>query len=163
MRRGSDGIAAKKKSRVYTVRREQVMDAPRGLKEHNPYYADVVPDPSRLSDIVEGAAIPGVKDMKPVGFLPEDMGPARDQVAPGFEVAEAAFETGGMLLPEIAHDFQSDVRKLLDSDRPQIAAGKKHVEFAWPSADPNPVPGSRARGFFCMHFPGYSQAGWVAF
>ena len=54
MRRGSDGIAAKKKSRVYTVRREQVMDAPRGLKEHNPYYADVVSDPSRLADIVEG-------------------------------------------------------------------------------------------------------------
>ena len=76
------------------------MDAPHWLKDRNPYYADVVLDPSRLADIVEGAEIPGVKDMHPAAeCLPEDMGPAPDQVAPGAEVYEAAFETGWMLPP----------------------------------------------------------------
>ena len=40
--RGSAGSAAKKKNRLYTVRRKKVMDAPHWLKENNPYYADVV-------------------------------------------------------------------------------------------------------------------------
>ena len=54
VRRGADGGAAKKQNRLYTVRRKKAMDAPRWLKEHNPYRADVVSDHSRLSDIVEG-------------------------------------------------------------------------------------------------------------
>ena len=62
--------------------------------------------------------------MKPAGeCLSEDMGPAPDQVAPGVDVSEAAFEIGGMILPEIAQVFQSDGRKLLDSARLQIEGG----------------------------------------
>ena len=57
--------------------------------------------------------------MKPAGeCLPEDTGPAPDQVAAGVDVSEAACETGGMLLPEIAPFYQSEVRKLVDSSRP---------------------------------------------
>ena len=63
-----------------------------------------------------------------------------------------------MLLPEIAPDFQSDVRKLLDSARLQSEAGGKHVEFPRPRAGPNTVPESRTLGFFCIGphwvFPG---------
>ena len=71
------------------------MDATRWTKGRNPYYADVVLDPSRLSDIVEGAGIPGVKDTKHgAELLPEDLGPAPDQVS------EAAFETGGRPSPK---------------------------------------------------------------
>ena len=92
------------------------------------------------------------------------MGPAPDQVAHGVEVNGAAFETGGKLLPEIAPGYQSDVRKLLDSARPQSEAGEKNVEPPWHSADPNPVPGSRTRGFFRMASPlAILMAGWVAF
>ena len=73
-----------------------------GEKTH---YADVVLDPSRIADIVEASEVPGAKDTQPGGkWLPEDMGPAPDQVAPGVGVAEAAFGTGGMLLPEMAPD-----------------------------------------------------------
>ena len=84
--------------------------------------------------------------------LPEDMGPSPDQVAPGADVSEAAFETGWAILPEVSHDPQSEVRKLLDSARAQSEAGKKHVEFPWPKDDPNPAPESRTRGFFCIAF-----------
>ena len=52
-----------------------------------------------------------------------------------------------MIIPEISLDFQSDVRRLLDSARLQIEAGEKHVESPCPSADPPPVPESRTRGF----------------
>ena len=58
------------------------MDALHWLKAHNPYYSNVVLDPSRLADIVEGAEIHGVKELDPAAErLPEDMGPAPDQVA----------------------------------------------------------------------------------
>ena len=87
---------------------------------------------------------------------PEDMGPAPAQVAPVGEACEAAFETGGMLLPEITPGAQSGGRKLLDSARLQGAEGEKHVVFPCPSVDPNPVPGPCARGFFRVDFLGYS-------
>ena len=103
-RRGATASSAKKQNRIYTVRREKAMDAAHWPKEHNPYYADVVSDPSRIADIVEGAEIPGVKDMNPAAeCLPEDMWPAPDQVAPGAEVSEAGFETGGMTTPTPPH------------------------------------------------------------
>ena len=81
------------------------------------------------------------------------MGPAPDQVAHGVDVSDSAFETGGVLLPEIEPDIQSDVPKLIDSARLQSEAGKKHVEFPRPSADPNPAPEPRTRGFFRMSRP----------
>ena len=66
-----------------------------------PYYADVVFDPIGLSEIVDEAEIHGVKDMGPAKeCLPDDMGPAPDQVAPVGEVSEAPFETGGCFPPK---------------------------------------------------------------
>ena len=59
----------------------------------------------------------------------------------------------GVLFPEIAPGVQSEVRKLLDSARLESGAGEKSVESPWPSAEPNPVPESRALGFFCMDSP----------
>ena len=83
VRRGAAASSSKKQNRLYAVRRKKVMCAPHWLNERDPYYADVVSDPSRLADIVEGAEIPGVKDMKPAGGrLPEDMGPAPTQEDP---------------------------------------------------------------------------------
>merc|ERR1712112_765645 len=78
---------------------------------------------------------------------------APDQVAPVGEDCETSFETGGMLLPEITPDIETEVRKLVESARQQGESGKKHVVFPWPSVDPNPVPEYRTRGFFCMAFP----------
>ena len=125
LRRGAAASSAKNQNRLYTVRRKKVMDAIHWFKDHNPYYAEVVLDPSSLADIVEGADIPGVNDMNPgAACLTEDMGPAPEQVAHGVEVSGAAFETGGVLLPEIAPGFKSEVRKLLDSRGPKARRGK---------------------------------------
>ena len=127
--------------------------------EKNPYYSDVALDPARLTGIVDGAEIPGVKDMDAsTDRLPEDMGPAPDQVAPVGEGCEASFETGGMLLPEITPDIKTEVGKLIESSRQQGESGEKHVVSPCPSVDPNPAPEYRARGFFCMASPGYSVA-----
>ena len=58
--------------------------------------------------------MPGVRDMVPVAdLLPEDKGPSPDQIAAGGFSGEEAYETGGMLLPEVAPDFRCDVRWLL--------------------------------------------------
>ena len=96
VRRGAASGDAKKQNRLYTVRQKEAMESLHWLKGENPYYADVVLEPSRLVDIVDGAEIPGVRDMDPGNECsPDDMGPAPDQVAPVGEVFEAAFETGG--------------------------------------------------------------------
>ena len=54
----------------------------------------------------------------PGPLLPEDKGPAPDQKKAGRD-AEAAYETGGMLLPEVAPDFRDEVRKLLGTYQDQ--------------------------------------------
>ena len=96
VRRGAASGDAKKRDRIYTVRRKRGTDAIRWLNGGNPYYADVVFAPSRLAYIVGGAETPGARDMDPGReCLPDDMGPAPDQVVPVGEVSEAAFETGG--------------------------------------------------------------------
>ena len=94
---------------------------------------------------------------------PEDMGPAPEQVAPVGDVCEASFETGGMLLPEITPDIQTEVRRLIDPARLQGEAGKKHVVFSWPSVGPNPVPEPRTRGFFRVAFPWLFPGGFGCF
>ena len=105
------------------------MEAHYWPKERNPYYDDVFLDPVGLSGIVDGAEIPGVKDMDAAKeSLPDDMGPAPEQVAPVGEVCEASFETGGMLIPEITPDAQTEVWKLIEPTRLQGEAGKKHGE-----------------------------------
>ena len=93
--------ASRKKNHLHTVRRLKAMDAPHWPQRENPYHADVVSRPSRIAEIVEGAEIHGVKDMKPEGgCLPGDMGPVPDKVFPGVEVSEAAFETWGCSSPK---------------------------------------------------------------
>ena len=57
------------------------------------------------------------------------MGQAPDQVAPGVEVSEADFETGGMPIPEIAPGAQPEVRKLLGSARLRSEAVGKHLSY----------------------------------
>ena len=42
---------------------KKAMGALYWIKEKNPYYADVALDPARLTGIVDGAEIPGVKDL----------------------------------------------------------------------------------------------------
>ena len=69
VRRGATARADAKQNRLYTVRASKVIDALRWLKTHNPYYADVAIDHSRLDFIPEGAEIPGVQDWEPGGPL----------------------------------------------------------------------------------------------
>ena len=96
----------------------------RWLKTHNPYYADVAIDRSRLDFIPEGAEIPGVQDCKHIGTPPlEGKGPAADQAKAGRDAAEAAYETCGVLLPEVAPDFRDEVRKLLETAHGQNDRG----------------------------------------
>ena len=51
--------------------------------------------------------------------LPDDNGPAADQKKEGRDSGDAAYETGGVLLPEVAPDFRDEVRKLLETARDQ--------------------------------------------
>ena len=77
------------------------MDALYWPQENNPYYADAAYGPSRFADVVEGAVIPCDIDMAPEKqCLPEDMGPAPDQVAPVREVSADAVETWGGSSPK---------------------------------------------------------------
>ena len=77
------------------------------LKGHGPYYADVKVDPSRLASVTEWSEMPGARDMAPgADLLPEDKGPAPDQIADGGFSGEEAYETGGMLFPDVAPDFR---------------------------------------------------------
>ena len=101
MRRGATDISDDKKRRRYAVRRGKVMDALYWPQENNPYYADAAYGPSRFADVVEGAVIPCDIDMAPEKqCLPEDMGPAPDQVAPVREVSADAVETWGGSSPK---------------------------------------------------------------
>ena len=69
--------------------------------------------------------MPGVRDVVPgADLLPEDNGPAPDQIADGGFAGEEAYETGGMLPPEVAPDFRDEVRRLLEEARAQGAAGE---------------------------------------
>ena len=130
------------------------MGSPHWLKEENPYYADVVLGPIRISEIADGAETPGVKGTgQAKECLPDDMRPSPDLVAPVGDVSEAAFESGGMLIPEITPGCQSEARKLLASALRQGESGETHVVFPWPSVGPNHLPDPRDRGFFCMALP----------
>ena len=60
VRRGETEGLTRKKNMLYYERREKVLDAMRWMREHIPYYADVVVGPSRLATLVEGSEIPGV-------------------------------------------------------------------------------------------------------
>ena len=56
--------------------------------------------------------------------LSEDKGPSADQTIPGGDAAEAAYETGGMLIPEVAPDFREEARRLLETANAQGDKGK---------------------------------------
>ena len=85
--------------------------------------------------------------------LPDDNGPAPDQTKAGRDAADSAYETGGMLLPEVAPDFRDDFRKLLETAHGQIDRWKKHVDLPWPRIASGPASEFKTRGFFRMSFP----------
>ena len=80
----------------------------------------------------------------------------------------------GALLPEVATDYQEEVKKFLETDLRQSDGGAKQYELPWPIFDHNHVAESRNRGFFFLApwlFPGgvgcFSDdrpfGGWLAF
>ena len=100
-RRGAASGDAKKQNRLYAVRRKKVMGSTQWLMEKNHYYADVVSDPTRIADIVDGAEIPGVSDMDPGNeCLPDDMGPAPDQVSLSARYLRPLSRLGGCSSPK---------------------------------------------------------------
>ena len=148
VRRGATARAAAKQNRLYTVRASKVIYALRWPKARNPYYTDVAIDQSRLSGIPEGAEIPGVQDLEPGGRpLPEDKGPSPDQTMPGGDAAEAAYEKGGMPIPEVAPDFREEVRELLETAHVQGDKGKTHAGRPSPKIIADPTSEFKTRGF----------------
>ena len=71
----------------------------------------------------------------------------------GRDAADAAYETGGILLPEVAPDFRDKVRKLLETAQGQSDRWKKRVDLPWPRIEPGPASGYKTRGFFRMSVP----------
>ena len=165
VRRGATARAAAKKNGLYTVRASKAIDAFRWLKTHNPYYSDVTIDHSRMGSIPEGAEIPGVQDWEPGGPppLPEDNGHAPGQTKSGRDAGDAAYETGGMLLPDVAPDFRDKVRNLLATAHDQIDRGKKHVDFQWPRIEPGPASEFKPEVSTACHFRGYPREEMGAF
>ena len=125
IRRGASAGDAKTLNRLYDVRPSRVLAALYWLNDHNPYYADVKVDPNRLASDSEASGIPCVKDMvHGAVLLPEDKGPAPDQIAAVGYHGEEAYETGRMHLPDVSTDFRGDVGRLPESAREQVESGR---------------------------------------
>ena len=86
------------------------------------------------------------------GFLPEEKGRAPDQNTAFGVPDEAAYETGHILLPEVAPNFRREVASLLEPSRAKGEA-KKHVGPPWPTTDKGPVSEFRASGFVSLAPP----------
>ena len=114
----------------------------RWLEARNQYYTDVTIDQIRLSALPDGSRVRSMAVP-----LPQDKCPTPDQTMPGGAAAVADYETGGMLLPEVAPVFRDEVRKPLGTTQLQGDKGKTHAESPWPKTGADPVCGYKTRGF----------------
>ena len=77
---------------------------------------------------------------------------------PGGDAAEAARETGGMLLPGSRFGLPRRGAEATGAEQAQGDKGETHVDFPRSKIGAAPASGYKTRGFFRMASPGYIQA-----
>ena len=146
----------------FRVRRHQVEEALRWLKDNNPAYSDIVIDSARIRNLPEDGELP---NLRTVEFSEtehmDDQGPAPQQLVAGETDASDDSTVSGVILAEPGVNVQAEVEAALNQvvseprevETDQAQQGAERPVIPWPTSDTTPASDFTTPYFFTMVFP----------
>ena len=146
----------------FRVRRHQVEEALRWLKDNNPAYSDIVIDSARIRNLPENDELP---NLRTVEFSEtehmDDQGPAPQQLVAGETYASDDSTVSGVILAEPGVNVQAEVEAALNQvvseprevETDQAQQGAERPVIPWPTTDTSPASEFTTPYFFTMVFP----------
>ena len=132
----------------FRVRRHQVEEALRWLKDNNPAYSDIVIDSARIRNLPEDGELPNLTmvEFSETEHM-DDQGPAPQQLVAGETDASDDSTVSGVILAEPGVNVQAEVEAALNQvvseprevETDQAQQGAERPVIPWPTTDTTPA------------------------